>query len=128
MTSKNRETVERVEFRWRQHDEGFAERLEESARAAGHSTSDHARELLKDALTRSEQLQHDIHTLQQEVAQLHSQLRELAKIKDGIRLIHENIYRLRDDLATSVTRLLTDAGRLEAETAEQWVQETLTAE
>ena len=124
----NRETIVRVEFRWRQHEEEFAERLTESAREAGRSPSDHARELMKNALTSGEQLQHNLHTLHQEVAQLYKQLRELATIKEGLRSVHEDIHRVRDDLATSVAKVLADAGRLNADDAEQWVKDILGAE
>ena len=121
----NRETIARVEFRWRQHEEEFAQRLTESARSAGRCPSEHARELMKNALTNTEQLQHSIHTLQQEVAQLHHQLRELTNIADALRAIQENTFALRDDLATYATKLLTDAGRVEAKAARKWVEEVL---
>jgi hypothetical protein len=124
MTSRYRETIERVEFRWRQHEEEFAERLADAAREAGRSPSDHARELMKNALTSTEILQHAIQTVQQEVAQLRDQLGELRSIKDGLRTIHENIYQFRDDVATSVAKLLSDAGRITPDTAEKWVRET----
>ena len=125
MSAQNREIVERVEFRWRQHEEEFAQRLAEAARNAGRSPSDHARELMKNALTSSEQLQHSILSLQQELAQLHRKLRELTTIKDGLRTVHENIYQFRDDLATCVVKLLTDAGRMPPDAAKHWVQEML---
>ena len=125
MTSKQRETIERVEFRWRQHEEEFAERLADAAREAGRSPSDHARELMKNALTSADILQHAIHSLQQEMAQLHDQLKQLGSIKDGLRVIHENIYQFRDDLATCVAKLLADAGRVRSDAAEQWVREAL---
>lgn len=128
MTGKNREIFDRVEFRWRQHEEEFPRRLADSAREAGRSQSDQARELLKNALTASDQLQHAVESLQQEVAQLHHQLRLLATIKEGIRTVHENIYQFRDDLAACVTKLLADAGRLDAKAAENWVKKTLDAE
>jgi len=121
----NHETTTRVEFRWRQHEKKFAERLTESAREAGRCPSDHARELMKNALTSDEQLQHCLRTLQQEVAQLHGQLQELTKIKAGLRAIHEATYQLRDDLATYATKLLTDAGHLEAKAAKKWVEEVI---
>jgi predicted nucleic acid-binding Zn-ribbon protein len=121
----NRETIARVEFRWRQHEEEFAQRLTESARAAGRCASDHARELMKNALTSTEQLQHAMHTLQQEVAQMHHQLRQLADIAEALRALQENVFALRDDLATYATKLLTDAGRVEAKAARKWVEEVL---
>ena len=126
--TKTRETIARVEFRWREHEEHFAQQLNESAREAGHSTSNHARKLVKDALTNDEQLRHDLHLIQQEIAQLHLQLRELHKIAAGLRATHEGIYELRDDLANYAIKLLSDAGRLEPETAARWVKETIRAE
>lgn len=125
MPFRHQETTDRVEFRWRQHEEEFARRLKQAAYEAGRSQSDHARELLKNALTASDVLQQAIESLQQEVAQLHHQLRLLSTIKKGIRSIHETVYRFRDDTATCIAKLLTDAGRLDAKTAKHWVQETL---
>jgi phage shock protein A len=128
MTSRNLEIAARVEFRWRQHEEQFAERLAESAREAGRSPSDHARELMKTALTSAETLQHNLQNLEQELAQLHNQLRELVEIKEGLGNIHQNIYQFRDDLATCVTMLLTHAGQLDADEAKQWVEDSLDTE
>jgi hypothetical protein len=128
MPFKNRESVERVEFRWRQHEAEFAQRLAESAQEAGRTPSDHARELMKFALTSSEQLQHNLDVLRREVAQLYGQLGELRTIKEGLRLIHENIHRLRDTQATSVAKLLSDAGHLPAEDAQNWVEQIFQAE
>jgi phage shock protein A len=128
MTARKTETIERVEFRWRQHETEFARRLEEVAREAGRSPSDHARELMKNALTASERLDHNLHVLQQEVAQLHQQLRELRMIKEGLQAVHANTYQLRDDLATCTVKILADAGMLPPDVAEQWVKDTLNAE
>ena len=128
MKNKNREIPDRVEFRWRQHEEEFARRLAESAQEAGRSESEQARELLKEALTRSDLLQHAVESLLQEVAQIQHQLRVLATIKDGVRAVHENIYQFRDDLAICVLRLLTDAGRLDTKAAENWVTKTFHAQ
>jgi hypothetical protein len=125
MASKSHETIQRVEFRWRQHEEQFAERLADDARQAGRSPSDHARELMKDALNNAERLQHAIHTLQQDFAQLHGRLRELNTIKDGLKTIHDNIYQFRDDLATCVVKLLAEAGRMQPDAATRWIQKTL---
>jgi small-conductance mechanosensitive channel len=128
MTDRKRETVERVEFRWRQHEFDSAQRLEEAAQEAGRSSSDHARELVKNALSASERLEHNLHVLQQEVAQLRQQLRELSTIKEGLRVIDANVYEFRNDLATCTIKILTDAGLLPLEAAQQWVKETLDAE
>lgn len=128
MINRRREILDRVEFRWRQHEEEFPRRLAEEAENAGRSQSDHARELLKNALTASDLLQHAIETLHEEVTQLHEQLRVLASIKEGIRTVHENIYEFRDDLASCVTKVLTDAGRLDAKAAANWVRTALKTE
>jgi len=129
MTTKHHETIERVEFRWRQHEEQYAELLIESARKAGRSVTDHARELMKTALTSSEQLQHHIYTLEQEVAQvqnqLRSQLRQLTNIEKGIHTVHDNVYQVRDDLATCVVKILSDAGRMQDAAAQRWAKDTL---
>ena len=132
MHLKNQETAERVEFRFRQHEAEFAERLAESAREAGRPPSDHARELVKTALTSSEELQHHISTLQHEVAQMENQLQkvlqQLAAIEQGIRTVHDNIYQFRDEQATCVVKILADAGRMQSSAAEQWLIDTLHVE
>jgi hypothetical protein len=128
MKTNRHKTIDRVEFRWRQHEEHFAERLAESAREAGRSERDHARELLKTALTSTEQFQHAMDSLHREIAQLQEQLRQLLSLKQGLRTVHENIYQLRDDLAAYVVKLLVDAGKVDTEAADTWVRETLNAE
>lgn len=132
MAIKNQETVERVEFRWRQHEIEFAKRLAESAEEAGRPPSDHARELMKTALTSSEELQHHICTLQNDVGQLQSQLQmlsqQLAAVEKGIRTVHDNIYQFRDEQATCVVKILADAGRMQSSAAERWLVDTLHAE
>lgn len=122
------EMTDRVEFRWRQHEEHFIRLLAESAREAGRSASDQARELLKTALASSDEVLAAVESLHQELAQLREQLRLLEAIKTGLRIVHENIYELRDNFAASVIRLLIDAGRLDPAAAESWVQQNLDAE
>jgi predicted nucleic acid-binding Zn-ribbon protein len=122
------ETLARVEFRWRQHEADFARRLTESARQMGRAPSDHARELMKSALTSNERLEHNLHTIQQELAQLHAEIAELRPLREALPIIHENIYQLRDDLATYVVQLLAEAGRMEPEKAERWVKRVIHAE
>ena len=126
--SKKTETTKKVEFRWRQHEELFAERLAESATEANVSVAEHARELLKNALTESDEIRHVLEETHQEVAQLHHDLQQLAAIKGGLKAIHENIYGLRDDLATSIVKLLVDAGKTNAEEAQAWVGEAFDIE
>ena len=129
---QEQEIVQRVEFRWRQNEAQFAELLTESAREAGRLHGDHARELMKTALTSSEGLQHHIYTLQHEVGQIQNQLRsmsqQLAAIEQGIRTVHDNIYQFRDEQATCVVKILADAGRMQSSAAEQWVIDTLHVE
>ncbi len=84
--------------------------------------------MLKDILSRPDVLQQAIESLQHDVAQLFQQLQMLASLKDTLRKLHENIYQLRDDQAASVEKLLTDAGKLTAPAAEQWVNHTFNAE
>lgn len=128
MKTTKHETTDRVEFRWRQHEEHFARLLAESAREAGRSESDHARELLKTALSSAEQFEHAMESLHGEVAQLQEQLRQLLPVKEGLRTIHENVYQLRDALATCVAKLLTDAGSLDSRAAQAWVERALDTE
>lgn len=128
MKTNHRETTSRVEFRWRQHEEHFAQLLAESAREAGRSESDQARELLKLALTQSDQLLHSLESLQKDTLQLHEQLQQLPSIKAGIRTVHENVYQLRDDLATCVTKLLVEASDLDDAAAKAWVKQALDAD
>jgi hypothetical protein len=126
--SKNKESTKRVEFRWRQHEQVFAERLAESSTEANASASDHARDLLKNALTESDEVRHALEQIQREVAQLRGDLRDLTVLKEGLKALHENIYSLRDDLATSVVKLLCDAGETSDEEAQAWVTEAFDAE
>jgi hypothetical protein len=128
MKAGHREIVDRVEFRWRQHEEHFAKLLAESARENGRSESEQARELLKTALGGGDEILHGMESLHKEIAQLRAQLRELAPIKAGLRTIHENVYQLRDDLAQCVAKVLADAGSLDSETAEEWVKQALNAQ
>jgi polyhydroxyalkanoate synthesis regulator phasin len=128
MPNRTLETSDRVEFRWRLHEEEFARRLVALARQAGRSTPDQAREMLKDILSRPDVLQQAIESLQHDVAQLFQQLQILASLKEILRKLHENIYQLRDDQAASVEKLLVEAGKLTARAAEQWVHETFNAE
>ena len=53
---------------------------------------------------------------------------QLAAIKGGLKAIHENIYGLRDDLATSIVKLLVDAGKTDGEEAQEWVAEAFETE
>ena len=128
MKAKQQETTDRVEFRWRQHEEQFARLLAESARELGRSESDQARELLKTALAGSDEIVHAMEALHGELAQLREQLRQLAPIKAGLRTIHENVYQLRDELATCVAKILTDGGTLDSAEAQKWVKQALDAE
>jgi hypothetical protein len=128
MKDNNREIPDRVEFRWRQHEEEFAARLEQSAKDAGRTVSEQARELIKIVLTGPDVLQHAVESLQQEIAQLQHRFRLLTTINEGIRTVHENVYQVRDDLAACVAKILVDAGRLDAKTAQNWVTKTLDTE
>ena len=128
MTNENSEMPNRIEFRLRLSETDFLKRLMEQARRFNRCPNEQAREILKEALTAPEHLQHAIESLQQDVAQILQQLRVLGSIKDSIRTLHDNIYQLRDDLAACIEKLLVDAGQVPAETAEQWVAETFKIE
>ncbi len=119
---------EKVEFRWRQHEEPFAGQLADSAREAGRPIGDHARELLKSALNRSDGLEYALDALRQEVAALRQQVVQTQIPKEALQAIHENIYQLRDNLATAVVKLLLDAGQCSEEDAHWWVREALDAQ
>ena len=126
MTS--RDIGDRVEFRWRDHEKHYAVKLAQSAEKSGRSPTEHARALLKDALTADDLLQHAVECLHQEVAQLQHQLRVLTTIKEGTRAVHENIYALRDDLAACVVELLVNAGHLDPKTARRLVRKIFRVE
>jgi DNA repair exonuclease SbcCD ATPase subunit len=128
MTIPCRETPTKVEFRWRQHEVPFAQRLAESANEAARSPGEQARELLKDALGSDDRLQHALQALRDEIAQLYEQLRKVTAINDALRVIHENIYRLRDEQATCAAKILVDAGRLDPKGAIEWLRKTLDAQ
>lgn len=128
MAAPRIDTPEKIEFRWRQNEKDFARRLAESARKANRSIGDHAREILKTALTADDQVQYSLQLLHQEVGQLHKRLLDLARLQSGLKNLHENLYEFRDDLVTCVAKLLADAGRMEPTAAEEWVRSTLDAE
>lgn len=119
---------DKVDFRWRQHETDYAKMLAAEAADAGRTESEQARELLKNALNQKERMEHAIEILQQELSQVLKTLRGLSVIKDGMKAIHENIYEFRDDLLTSVAKVLVDAGRLSPEKAEDWVKTTFNAD
>lgn len=125
MHSKNRETAQKIEFRLRQHEELFAQLLAQSARDAGRSIGDQARELVKTALTKDEQLQHFLASVERELAQVTTKLTAVVKLNEGLRTVHENLYQVRDDLVTIAVKVLQDAGRLQAEAATSWVKKAL---
>jgi hypothetical protein len=120
MNRQHQETIGRVEFRWRQHEEEFARRLAESAKEAGRSQPDQARELLKTALTASDVLQQAVESLQQEVAQMNRQLGELVSIKKGIRIVHHDVGRLCDDVAACLAEVLAQAERIDPKDTKNW--------
>jgi hypothetical protein len=122
------ETIDRVEFRWRQHECPFAQRLAEDARAAGRSQSDHARELLKNSLTASDDLQKAIESMHQDVMEIRQQLRHLPAVKEGVRSVHDQFFSFRDSMATCVYRLLIEVGRLSPKAAEQWIRDAFRGE
>ncbi|MEN6406995.1 MAG: hypothetical protein ABFC77_11050 [Thermoguttaceae bacterium] len=120
MNHRHQETIGRVEFRWREHEEEFARRLAESAKEAGRSQPDQARELLKNALTASDVLQQAVESLQQEVAQMNRQLGELVSIKKGIRIVHHDVGQLCDDVAACLADIQRHAGRVNATNTNNW--------
>lgn len=127
MKSKTIETPGKIEFRWRQHQDEYAERLAQLARDSGRTASDQARELLIHALTNEDRMEYAIETLRQELSQVLAQLQELSRIKEGLRVIHENLYEARDELITGIAKLLVDAGRLSPQDAEEWIKKSFTS-
>jgi len=67
---RNKTDGQKVEFRWRQHEDEHRRRLAELAEEARREPNEHARELLKAALAGSEELLLDVHMLRQEVSEL----------------------------------------------------------
>ena len=128
MAAPRMNVPDKIEFRWRKNEKDFAKRLAESARKASRTVGDHAREVLKTALTADDQLQYSLQLLHQEVGQLHKRMLDFARLQSGLKVLHENVYEFRDDLATCVAKMLADAGRLEPAAAEEWVRDTLNAE
>lgn len=123
-----RKLPDKVEFRWRQHEEDWQRRLVDSARDANRAIGDHARELLKTAMAVDEELRQEIHMLRQEVSQVRRELAALAQLKEALRTVHQNTYELRDNLATVTVKLLVDAGKIELASALRWAEETLDAQ
>jgi hypothetical protein len=128
MKSNRDETPSRVEFRWRQHEEHFAKLLADAAQSNGRSESEQARELLKTALTSSDEVRQAVELLQKELLQIREQIRQLLPLKAGLRVVHENIYQFRDSLATSVATILVDAAGLDPATAEARVKQIFDAD
>jgi len=149
MTVKPRRPTDgqKVEFRWRRHEVEQRRRLVELAEQAGRSPSEHAREMLKAALTASEELLHSVHMLRQELSQLKLELvgdghppdshsttagHAAGMPKDmGTRLLErldelfEGQLDVREDIATSVVKLLVDVGDVHPEHARNWAGDML---
>jgi len=124
MKDENQETFDRIEFRWRRHEAPFARRLAEEAQAVGQSTCDHARSLLKNALTASDDLQQAVEALHQDVLEIRQQLRHMPAMKEGVRAVHDQFFSFRNDVASCVCKLLIEVGGVSPDAAEQWVRET----
>jgi len=117
MAKEKHPPLPNVHFRW--DNEEFASLLADSANEAGAASSHrHARELLKTVLMSEDTESHDLRVLHQEVAQLRQRIERLSS-QEG------HLISLREDLATSVHRLLIEAGRVDPDEALRWVQETL---
>ena len=144
MTAKPRPSTDgqKVEFRWRQHEDEHRQRLVELAEEAGRSTSDHAREMLKAALTTPGELLHSVHLLRQEISQLKLELvgsgqppqshpttddkvagmqmdmgnRLLERLDD----LGNGQLDIREDIATCVVKILVDVGNIDANQARNW--------
>ncbi len=116
MAKPQRPQSPNVNFRW--DNEEFAALLADSASEAGASSPHlHARELLRTALLSEDTESHDLRVLGQEIAQLRGQVERLGSLE-------EQVLRVREDLATSVYRLLVEGG-VDDQDALRWVQETL---
>jgi hypothetical protein len=115
---------DKVEFRIREHEGDWMRRLAEQAQKAGRSVNDHARELIKIALVAEEQTLMEIQLLRQDIANLERCLSRIPFIEAGGKAIHDHLYQFRDDLLLVAIKLLVDAGHLDPQDAEAWVQET----
>ena len=105
-----------VNFRW--DNQEFASLLADSANEAeAVSPHLHARELLRAVLLAEDTESHDLRVLGQEIAQLRRQVERLGSLE-------EQILRIREDLGTSVYRLLVEGG-VDDQDALLWVKETL---
>jgi plasmid stability protein len=65
---KSRNHPDKVEFRWRQHEAQWQDRLADAAAQAGRTVGDHAREVLKAALMSEGELSHELHMLREEIS------------------------------------------------------------
>ena len=124
MPNEDAEFVDKIEFRFRRHEKQDAIRLADLAKTKKCSTGELARDLVKAGLNKSDRLEYGVETVLEELAQLSKQIRDLTSIKTAVKSAHETVYEVRDDLLTSVLKLLTDAGRLAPPAAEQWVKAT----
>jgi hypothetical protein len=149
MTTKPRRSTDgqKVEFRWRQHEDEQRQRLVELAEEARRSPSDHAREMLKAALTTPEELLHSVHLLRQEISQLKLELvgdgqspksnptmagDAAGMPKDmGTRLLErldelgDGQLEIREDIATCVVKMLVDVGNIDPKHARNWAGDML---
>ncbi len=125
MAKKSTATLgEKIEFRWKQSDEEWRQRLVDSAAEARRPVNSHARELVKVALVNPQETQF-------QVQQLRREIEELKKLVDslggGLEAIHENVYEVRDALLTSVAKILLEAGGMDATKAKEWINRVFNA-
>jgi hypothetical protein len=125
---KPNEHSDKVEFRWRQHETQWRDRLAVAAQQAGRSVGDHARVLLKASMMTQEELSHELHMLREEVSAMSRQLNALPTIVESQKAADENVYELRDALLAITVKLLTDVAQLPPERALEWVRTHLDAE
>ena len=120
-----RGTGEKIEFRWRQNEEEWRDRLVAAAEDADRTVSAQARELVKAALLNPQETQFQLQQIRRELEEVK---KLIAPHDDGLSAIQENIYLLRDALVTAVVKILVEAGDMDAATAKEWVIRVLNSE
>jgi hypothetical protein len=99
----------RISFRL---DRDLAEQLSQQAAQANRSEGIEARSIVTAALQKPDDLDHKLEMLRSEVGELRDEVVDLLET-------------LRSDLVTSVSILLSKAGHVTPDQAQQWVKQTL---
>ena len=125
MPKKSNVSGEKIEFRWKQADEEWQQRLVDSAAEVRRPINAHARELVKMALLNPQDTQFQIKQIRAEIDELQKAIDSLG---EGIEALHENTFQLRDALVTGIAKLLVEAGGMDVERTKHWIKNTLDTE